>query len=128
MSCLREGAPRADIFGIMEGMERPSIQITGEPSTDPLICRFHVSEPVYARGSFRCPDAEAARGSSLLESLFSINGVQQVEVSGSTITVLKSGSEPWQALGKDIGAAIRAHLTAGSPFIPPPPRTSYGKL
>src|SRR4051794_32000999 len=111
----------------MEGM-RPEILITGEPSTDPLICRFQVSEPLYARGSFRCADAEAARGSSLLEALFLVNGVQQLEISGSTVTVLKSGSEAWQTLGKEIGAVIRAHLAAGSPFIPPPPRTTYGKL
>jgi Fe/S biogenesis protein NfuA len=42
--------------------------------------------------------------------------------------VLKSGSEPWQVVGKEIGATIRAHFAAGSPFIPPPPRTTYGKL
>src|SRR5438105_4554350 len=95
------------------------IRITGEPSTDPLICRFHASLPIYARGTFRCPDAEAARGSALLEALFSISGVQQVEISESTVTVLKSGSEPWPLLGKEIGTAIRAHLAAGSPFIPP---------
>src|SRR6185295_6897182 len=111
----------------MEGM-RTEIQITGEPSTDPTVCRFHVSEPVYALGSHRCPDSEAARGSALLETLFGINGVQQVEIAGSTVTVLKSGSEPWPVLGREIGAAIRAHLVAGSPFIPPPPRATYGKL
>jgi Fe-S cluster biogenesis protein NfuA len=109
-------------------MMRTEIEITGEPSTDPTVCRFHVSEQIYTAGSHRCLDAEAARGSELLERLFSISGVQQVEISGNVVTVLKSGPEPWQILGKEIGVAIRAHLVAGSPFIPPPPRSTYGKL
>ena len=65
MRCLRKRAQRADLLG----MNRAEIQITGEPSSDPMVCRFHVSEQIYKGNKFHCTDAEAARGSALLEAL-----------------------------------------------------------
>ncbi|HUP55939.1 MAG TPA: NifU family protein [Bdellovibrionota bacterium] len=106
----------------------PQVRITGEPASDATVCRFTVDPPVFPGGSFHCPDAEAAQGSTLLEALFAVPGIQQVHVAGSQVTVSKSGSEPWPVVGKAIGSAIRAHFASGSPFIPPPPRSTYGNL
>lgn len=108
-------------------MIHKEVKITAEPAADPMVCRFHVSERIFA-GSCHCPDAEAARGSALLEALFAVSGVCQVEISGNSVTVLKSGPQPWQIIGKDIGTLLRAFIVSGSPFIPPPPRTTYDGL
>src|SRR4051812_6889545 len=97
------------MMGAMASPATP-IRITGEPSTDPAVCRFVVDRPVFAGGSFHCADAESARGSALLEALFAIPGVAQVHVEGTGVTVAKESSAPWPELGRQIGQVIRAHF------------------
>lgn len=97
------------------------IQIRGEPTTDPQVCRFIVDRPVYEGGSFNARSKDMATGSPLLEAIFAIEGIAQVHVTGSTVTVAKAGDAPWPMIGKQVGAAIRAAIaqsaSSGAPMI-----------
>lgn len=92
------------------------VRIMAEP-VDEEHCRFVVSAPLLEGGVRRFGSAEEAQGSPLAEHLFSIDGVTDVLVSGSTVTVTKSSPEPWQVVGKQVGGAIRAALATGLPPI-----------
>lgn len=92
-----------------------SISITAEP-VDQQRCKFLVDRPVYT-GLRRFASREEGVGSPLAEALYAIPGVTEVIVSGSTVTVVKDTPTPWQALGKSVGAAIRAALSTGVPPI-----------
>lgn len=97
-------------------MDRP-ISITAEP-VDTRRCKFLVGETVY-QGVRRFQSAADAQGSPLAEALFALPGagVTELIVSGNLVTVVKEGPTPWQAIGKPIGAAIRAALMAGTPAV-----------
>jgi len=99
------------------------IGITAEP-IDTTRCRFVVSEPLLD-GARRFASAAAAAGSPLAEALFAIDGVNEVLVSGGTVTVTKDGPAPWQVTGKAVGAAIRRVLASGAaPVADAPAATS----
>jgi Fe-S cluster biogenesis protein NfuA len=95
------------------------IKITGEPSLDPQVCKFHVDHPIFPDGSYNCRDKDMAEGSPLLQALFEIDGVTQVMVSGSTLTIAKNNPQPWPAMGKQIGAIIREQIRSGRQLIDP---------
>lgn len=97
-------------------MDRP-ISITAEP-VDTRRCKFLVGETVY-QGVRRFQSGADAQGSPLAEALFALPGagVTELIVSGNLVTVVKEGAAPWQAIGKPIGAAIRAALLAGTPAV-----------
>ena len=98
--------------------ETQDIKITGEPTMDPMVCKFHVDRPLYPDGSVDCRDDETAKGSILLENLFAIDGMREVLVYGSTVTLAKKGNTPgWPELGKQIGTAIRSAIASGKPLI-----------
>lgn len=94
-----------------------SIHISAAPSKDPAVCKFTVDRPLYTGGSISCRSAGQAEGSPLLEELFAVEGVREVLVFGSSVTVAKSTDEPWQVIGKQIGAAIRRSFESGKPLI-----------
>lgn len=94
-----------------------SIQISAEPSKDPAVCKFTVNRILYPEGSVSCRSVSQAEGSPLLEALFAVEGVREVLVFGSSVTVAKSAEEPWQVIGKHIGAAIRKSFESGKPLI-----------
>lgn len=89
-----------------------NIAITANPSTLPTQCKFVVDRPV-CEGAFYFSNSERAKNSPLATRLFEIVGVDAVLVSGSDITVTKASPEDWQTLGRQIGAAIRAHVQSG---------------
>lgn len=93
------------------------IKISGEPTLDPQVCKFVVSEPLLDEGTFVCRRREIAEGSALLEALFGIEGISQVMVSGNTVTLVKNTPEPWPALGQQIGGAIRGAFQSDKPLI-----------
>src|ERR1041384_386613 len=101
-------------------MSSTDIKITAEP-IDNDRCKFIVSEPVHAGGVRRFGSATEAAGSPLAAAIFAIPaaGVAEVIVSGARVTVVKRGPTPWTAVGKLVGTAIRATLTAGAPAVPP---------
>jgi len=109
-------------------MEAAEIRITAEP-IDNQRCKFVVSVPVWAGGVRRFTDADEAKGSPLAEAIFAIPGlaVSELIVSGNIITVVKQSPEPWQAVGKPVGNAIRSILTAGAPAVTAAPKPASGE-
>src|SRR5467141_4662356 len=105
-------------------MATTDVRITAEP-IDNQRCKFVVSVPVWAGGVRRFTDADEAKGSPLAEAIFAIPGlaVSELIVSGNIITVGKqSPTPPWLALGKPIGAAIRAALASDVPPVAASPK------
>jgi len=107
-------------------MSLGEIRITAEP-VDNHRCKFVVSQPLHATGVRRFASADEAKGSPLAEAIFAIpaGGVTEVIVSGNIVTVVKDNPAPWQAVGKAVGAAIRAAAASGAPPVaakaaPPP--------
>lgn len=94
------------------------IRITAEP-VDNHRCKFVVSQPLHAAGVRRFASAAEAKGSPLAEAIFAIpaGGVTEVIVSGNIVTVVKDNPAPWQAVGKAVGAAIRAAAASGAPAV-----------
>ena len=101
------------------------IAITAEP-VDERRCKFVVGETVYAGGVRRFASAAEAVGSPLAEAIFAIPGagVREVIASGNLVTVVKESPTPWQAIGKPIGAAIRAALAGSAPAVAAAPRSA----
>jgi Fe-S cluster biogenesis protein NfuA len=95
------------------------IKITAEPLTIPAMCRFTVDRPVYADQAYFFGSRESAEGSPLADRLFAIDGVVAALISDRRITVTKRTPEPWQVIGKQVGAAIRAFLATGLPAVNP---------
>ena len=99
-------------------MSSAEIRITAEP-VDNHRCKFVVSQPLHAAGVRRFASADEAKGSPLAEAIFAIPGgsVSEVIVSGNIVTVVKNDAAPWQAVGKAVGAAIRAAAASGAPPV-----------
>jgi Fe-S cluster biogenesis protein NfuA len=95
------------------------VKITAEPLSVPAMCRFTVDRPVYPDRAYFFGSREAAEGSPLAERLFAIPGVVGLLISHQRLTVTKRTPEPWQVIGKQIGSAIREHLTTGLPAVNP---------
>ena len=93
------------------------IHITAEPQAVPSQCKFMVDRPVYDSRSYWFGSAEAAELSPLAKRLFEISGVSAVLVSHQTITLTKSTPDPWQFVGPQAGAAIRAHIQSGEEAV-----------
>jgi len=96
-----------------------NIEIVGEPTMNPAVCRFNVNRTLHENGSIHCTSVEQAAGSPLLERLFAIAGVGEVLVFGRSVTVAKRNDEDWREFGKAIGAAIRSAIAEGDPLISP---------
>jgi Fe-S cluster biogenesis protein NfuA len=99
-------------------MTNKQIKITAEPTVDANICKFTSDRPISPNRTIRCRSAEEAIGSPLLKALFGIDGVREVLVADSIITIAKSNGEPWPIIGKKIGAAIRGVIESGQSPIP----------
>lgn len=95
------------------------IKITAEPLTIPAMCKFTIDRPIYPEQAYFFGSREAAEGSALAEALFAVDGVVAALVSHQTLTVTKRTPEPWQVIGKQVGAAIRTHLASGHPAVSP---------
>lgn len=100
-------------------MSTEEIKITGEPTLDPNVCRFILDRPISESGSFSCRSKEMAAGSPLLEALFEIKGVCQIQVNGKVLTIAKNTDDPWASLGSSIGSAIREQFASGGVLISP---------
>jgi Fe-S cluster biogenesis protein NfuA len=104
-------------------MSQVEIRITAEPIDDQR-CKFVVSVPVLAGGVRRFTAPADAKGSPLAEAIFGIPGlaVSELIVSGNIVTVVKQSPAPWQAVGKPIGAAIRAAVASDVPPVAASPK------
>ncbi len=93
------------------------IRITAEP-VDNHRCKFTVSHQIVA-GARHFASAEEAAGSPLAEALFRVPNVSDILIAGTSVTVTKSDTAPWQMAGRAVGAAIRDALQSGvEPLAP----------
>jgi len=98
-------------------MSDTQIKITGEPTMNPDVCKFIVDHPGFIDGSFNFRNKEMAKDSPLMETLFDIDGVQNVMVSGNVLTISKSNADSWPELGKKIGTSVREVISSGKQLI-----------
>lgn len=94
------------------------IRITAEPQSVPSQCKFYVDRPLYEARSYWFGNAEAAELSPLAKRLFAIPGTSAVLISHQQVTLTKSTPDPWQFVGPQVGAAIRAHVESGEEAVP----------
>lgn len=73
------------------------------------ICRFIADRPLI-NGSAIFTSKTEAMGNSLAENLFNLPEIKRVEISDTTLTVVKSLGDEWPVLGKRIGGFIRTFL------------------
>lgn len=92
------------------------IAIMANPAALPTQCNFVVDRPV-ADGSYYFGNPEQAKQSPLAERLFNIPGIFGVLMSDKEITVTKAGPDEWPVLGRQVGAAIREHITSGEDCV-----------
>jgi len=85
--------------------------------TDAQKCTFTVDRPVH-EGKAAFNDSSQARDNRLAEKLLNIPGITSVELSDNLVKLTKSSGEPWNMIGKRIGASIRSFLQP-PPDIPP---------
>jgi Fe-S cluster biogenesis protein NfuA len=85
----------------------PAFKISGELTNDPMVCKFHCDRSMLDDWTVVFRDPADSLGSPLVDALFAVEGVTEVGVSGSTITVTKSVETPWPHLAADIARAIR---------------------
>ncbi|MFL6276949.1 MAG: NifU family protein [Blastocatellia bacterium] len=96
-----------------------NIQIRAEVDQQDIhVCHFTVDRPVNS-GAATFASADEAKVNDLANRLFSIPGIDKVELDGYKVSVTQSGSEDWRQIGKRIGSAIRTSLD-------PPPEVPEG--
>ena len=93
------------------------IAIIGEPTGNPATCKFTVDRSVYPGGSAYFGWREAAQLSPLALKIFELKEVESVLIAENQITVTKSGFDPWQSIGKQVGAKIREHIRSGEAAV-----------
>ena len=84
---------------------------------DPDTCKFTVSRSVHPGGPFFFDNRQRAAGSPLGERLFALQGVANVLIAESVVTVGKEPGAAWPELKPAIGAAIREQLLCGVPAM-----------
>ena len=95
-----------------------AIAIKAETSVvDPDSCKFTVDRVVHPGGPFAYRHIDPTDDAPLVARLFGLGQITHVLIAGPTVTVSKSSAASWDTLRRAIGAAIREHLTAGSPVI-----------
>lgn len=104
------------------GMGGSKILIKAEPSKDFGLCKFMVNHPLFKGRSWFFSRFEDAVGSSLAEAVFSVDTVETVLIHESTAVVTKTGpkgASDWEAMAKEVGAAMRIALEAEGDIISP---------
>lgn len=66
-------------------------------------------------GSVLCRSKDEAKGSPLLEAIFSFPDVVQVWVSGDRVTVACSLPQPWETLARSMGEVVRKTVSGENP-------------
>ncbi|WP_395153112.1 NifU N-terminal domain-containing protein [Ilumatobacter sp.] len=95
-----------------------AIAIKAETSVvDPDSCKFTVDRVVHPGGPFAYRSSDPVDDAPLVARLFELGQITHVLIAGPTVTVSKSSAASWDTMRRGIGAAIREHLTAGSPVI-----------
>lgn len=102
-----------------ETVQTDEVLIKAEPTLEGDQCKFMVNRDLIEGNSWYFENFESAEGSSLAESLFSVDGVESMLIQESTLTVTRVNKGPgdWLPMAKEIGAAIREKLEAKESLI-----------
>jgi len=92
------------------------ISITGEPTVNPAACSFTIDRPVYAGGSAYFGNRRR-RNTRLLRRGSLRYPKSRIFDCRESVTVTKSGFDPWPVVGKKIGAKIREHIQSSDPAV-----------
>jgi Fe-S cluster biogenesis protein NfuA len=85
---------------------------------DRRTCRFITESPIGA-GEARFARSEAPYGNEMADAILGLPGVEEVVVSGDTVTVVKSDDREWTALEEPIAYALQLGVQAGdAPTVP----------
>jgi Fe-S cluster biogenesis protein NfuA len=87
----------------------PTLTITVDP-VDERRCTFTVSRPVAPTEERRFSSSEEARGTPVAEAVLAVPGIDEVVVSGRTLTVVRGGDAGWQELEEPVRYAIASAL------------------
>ncbi len=96
-----------------------TFKITGELTQNPGVCNFHCDTGILDGWTIHFASRDEGKGSPLIDALFDVEGVESVQVSGSTVTVEKNVPTPWPHLAPDIAKAIRTTCGEGMEPIHP---------
>lgn len=98
-------------------MTSEEIRIQAQPDTVPNRFRFLVDREISPEHVVFVDAIQAKEGSPLAAALFAVEGVTRVEFDGRIVKVAQPGGLEWMPIAKQVGATIRAHLTAGEPIL-----------
>jgi Fe-S cluster biogenesis protein NfuA len=93
------------------------VKIRGEFTPDPQVCRFNVNRPLLDDWSAAFDTPEDSMGSRLIDRLFAVEDVGTLRVSGSGITVTKTGDEPWPKVAQRIIPVIKECFESGETLL-----------
>lgn len=102
--------------------ESDPILIKAVLSQDKGQCKFMVNRPLMDGHSWLFSNFEEAAGSVLAEAVFSVDTMETLLIHDSTAVVTKAGPKgesDWEALAREVGAAMRTAITAGEGLIAP---------
>jgi Fe-S cluster biogenesis protein NfuA len=95
-----------------------TIQIRGELLPDPSQCRFHVDRPLIDDGwTVGLAREDEWSGSGLAESLFTLDGIEFIQVNETSVVVTKSTPGAWTELAAEVVPVIREALLSDTPPI-----------
>jgi Fe-S cluster biogenesis protein NfuA len=102
-----------------ETTQTDEVLIKAEPTLEGDQCKFMVNRDLMVGNSWYFENFESAEGSSLAESLFSVDGVESMLIQESTLTLTRVNKGPgdWLPMAKEVGAAIREKLEANEILI-----------
>jgi Fe-S cluster biogenesis protein NfuA len=79
----------------------------------PAICRFTVNRTLHI-GTARFNSRAEAHGSLLVQKLFDIGDVAEVQLIGHLLVLAKTGERNWEEIVKSVEAILHAYLISGS--------------
>ncbi len=93
------------------------IGIMAEPTPNPSSFKFTVDRVLLPMASVHFGTAEEAAGSTLPETLFTLEDVVGVFVSENIVTVTKKGTGDWRPFAVKIGPLIREAIKSGKTLV-----------
>lgn len=95
------------------------INVVTEATPNPATLKFIPGCPVMTAGTANFASPDMAEKAPLALWLFGIDGVRGVFFGADFVSVAKSETADWQALGPFVTAAIEAHFASGDPVVLP---------
>lgn len=109
---------------------QPGLRMHAERTPNPNSLKWVLGESIAAAGTAASFESSPSREvSPLASALFSVDGVTEVFVAASFLTVSKAEAVEWIDIAQSVTEAISAHLASGEPAFGPryeSPKTPSG--